>query len=300
MDRLDAMQIFVRVAELGSFSAVAQQMNIARSVVTRQIAGLEEHLGAKLMTRSTRRLSLTSAGVSFLEKARVILNLLEVAETDISAETSIPRGNIRIGLPLTFGLNHLTPILLDFLNQHPEVSMEMDYTDRRVNLIEEGVDLSLRVTRRLDGTDIVRKLGTCPMLAVASPSYLARHGTPQHPDELAHHECLGYLTSGNRVPWAFAIEGETRNFNVQSRSRIQANNGEALMQAAALGLGITQQPDFIAAPMCATGQVTPILQSFAPAPLGIYAVLPSNRHIPQRVRVLVDFLAQQFASYNAE
>lgn len=293
MDRLDAMQLFVRVAELGSFSAVAHQMDIARSVVTRQIAGLEEHLGVKLMIRSTRRLSLTSAGVSFLEKARVILNLLEAAEIDVSAENTAPRGNIRIGLPLTFGLNYLTPLLLNFMQTYPEVHMEMDYTDRRVNLIEDGVDLSLRITSRLDDNDVVRKLGECQMYTVASPDYLARHGTPQSPGTLQGHECLVYQTSSGRMPWAFQVDGKLETFNV--RSRMLANNGEALLQAASQGMGITQQPDFIANVALRNKEVVSILESFAPANLGIYAVLPSNRHIPHRVRVLVDYLAQHFA-----
>ena len=150
MDRLDAMRLFLRVAELGSFSAVALQAGVARSVVTRQIAALETHLGVKLMARSTRRLALTSAGSAYLEKCRVILNLVEAAEADVAAERLTPRGNIRISLPLSFGLRRLAPLLLDFSQRHPEVSLDMDYSDRRINLIEEGIDLAIRITRRLE------------------------------------------------------------------------------------------------------------------------------------------------------
>ncbi|MGB8052379.1 MAG: LysR family transcriptional regulator, partial [Azonexus sp.] len=188
MDRLAAMHLFVRVAELGNFSAVAQQLGVARSVVTRQIAGLEAHLGVKLMARSTRRLTLTSAGTAYLEKCRVILNLVETAETDVAEERLTPRGNIRISLPLSFGLKRLAPLLLDFSQRYPEVALEMDYSDRRVKLIEEGIDLSIRITRRLEPGDVARKIGTGHLLALASPEYLARHGRPQHPSELAHHE----------------------------------------------------------------------------------------------------------------
>jgi DNA-binding transcriptional LysR family regulator len=195
MDRLDAMKLFVRVAELGSFAAVAQQLGVARSVVTRQIAGLEAHLGVKLMARSTRRLALTSAGTAYLEKCRVILNLVEAAETDVAEERLTPRGNIRISLPLSFGLKRLAPLLLDFSQRYPEVALDMDYSDRRVKLIEEGIDLSIRITRRLDGGDVARKIGTGRMQVVASPEYLARHGRPQHPAELIHHECLGYTSA---------------------------------------------------------------------------------------------------------
>ncbi|MGB7501945.1 MAG: LysR family transcriptional regulator [Azonexus sp.] len=289
MDRLDAMRLFVRVAELGSFSAVAQQLGVARSVVTRQIAALETHLGVKLMARSTRRLALTSAGSAYLEKCRVILNLVEAAEADVAEERLTPRGNIRISLPLSFGLKRLAPLLLDFSQRYPEVALDMDYSDRRVNLIEEGIDLSIRITRRLEPGDVARKIGVGHMLAVASPEYLARHGRPQHPSELAHHECLGYTAGGAGQNWQFMVDGQLASFPV--RSRINANNGEVLTEAAAQGLGITLQPDFIADSFLAAGRVEAILTDFPVPELGIYAMLPSNRHVPHRVRVLMDFLA---------
>jgi len=289
MDRLDAMRLFLRVAELGSFSAVALQTGVARSVVTRQIAALETHLGVKLMARSTRRLALTSAGAAYLEKCRVILNLVEAAEADVAEERLTPRGNIRISLPLSFGLKRLAPLLLDFSQRHPDVSLDMDYSDRRINLIEEGIDLAIRITRRLEPGDVARKIGTGRMLLVAAPDYLARHGRPQHPAELAHHGCLGYTNAGSTIPWQFLINGQLEGFPV--RSRINANNGEVLTEAAAQGLGITLQPDFIVASFLAAGRVEAILAEFPAPELGIYAMLPSNRHVPHRVRVLMDTLA---------
>jgi DNA-binding transcriptional LysR family regulator len=294
MDRLDAMKLFVRVAELGSFAAVAQQLGVARSVVTRQIAGLEAHLGVKLMARSTRRLSLTSAGTAYLEKCRVILNLVEAAETDVAEERLTPRGNIRMSLPLSFGLKRLAPLLLDFSQRYPEVGLDMDYSDRRVKLIEEGIDLSIRITRRLDSGDVARKIGTGRMQVVASKKYLAQHGRPQHPAELIHHECLGYTSGGVAQNWQFMVDGQLQSFPV--RSRINANNGDVLTEAAAQGLGITLQPDFIIDDYLADGRVEAILADFPVAELGIYAMLPSNRHIPHRVRVLMDFLAAGLAA----
>jgi DNA-binding transcriptional LysR family regulator len=291
MDRLEAMHLFVRVAELGSFSAVALQLNVARSVVTRQIAALEGHLGVKLMVRSTRRLALTSAGTAYLEKCRVILNLVESAEADVAAERLTPRGNIRVSLPLSFGLKRLAPLLLDFAQRYPEVSLVMDYTDRLVNLIEEGIDFSVRITRRLEAGDVARKIGTGRMLVVASPDYLGRHGRPQHPAELIHHECLGYTAVGNQQSWSFMIDGQLASFPM--RSRINANNGDVLMEAAAQGLGVTCQPDFIADSFLAAGRVEPILTDFPIPELGIYAMLPSNRQVPHRVRVLMDYLAEE-------
>jgi len=293
MDRLDAMHLFVRVAELGSFAAAAQQSGLARSAVTRQIAALETHLGVKLMARSTRRLTLTSGGMAYLEKCRVILNLVEAAETDVAAERLTPRGNIHISLPLSFGLKRLAPLLLDFSGRYPEVGLDMDYSDRRVKLIEEGIDLSIRITRRLDPGDVARKIGTSRMLVIASPDYLARHGRPQHPAELAHHECLGYTAGGAALSWTFTVDDVLESYPVHSR--VHANNGEVLSEAAAQGLGITCQPDFIVDDFLAEGRVEAILTDFPIPELGIYAMLPSNRHIPHRVRVLMDFLADGLA-----
>jgi len=293
MDRLEAMHLFMRVAELGSFSAVAMQLGVARSVVTRQIAALENHLGVKLMARSTRRLALTSAGAAYLEKCRVILNLVDTAEADVGEERLTPRGNIRISLPLSFGIKRLAPLLLDFSQRHPEVSLDMDYSDRRINLIEEGIDLAIRITRRLEPGDVARKIGTGRLLVLAAPDYLARHGCPRHPAELAHHQCLGYTAASSNLPWQFLVAGQLESFSVTSR--IHANNGDVLTEAAAQGLGITCQPDFIADKFLAAGRVVEILQDFPIPELGIYALLPSNRHIPHRVRVLMDFFAARLA-----
>lgn len=293
MDRLDAMRLFVRVAELGSFAAVAQQRDIARSVVTRQIAALEAHLGVKLMVRSTRRLALTSAGTAYLEKCRVILNLVEAAEADVAQERMTPRGHIRLGLPLSFGLRRLSPLLLDFAQRYPEVSLELDYTDRRVSLIEEGFDLSIRITARLAPGDIARKLGDCRLIAVASPDYLARHGAPRHPAELIHHACLGYASGSADHGWRFLIDGQPTRFEI--RSRLLANNGDALVEAAIRGLGLALQPDFIVGPALADGRLRQVLDGFDPPGLGIHALLASNRHVPHRVRALIDFLSAALA-----
>lgn len=298
MDRLQAMQCFVRVAELNSFSAVAQQLGVARSVVTRQIAALEAHLGTQLMARSTRRLTLTSAGAAYLEKCRVILNLVETAEADIAQAHQAPRGPIRISLPLSYGLARVVPLLLEFARRYPEVSLELDVTDRRVNLIEEGIDLALRITARLGANEIARKLGEIRLVTVASPDYLARFGRPQHPSELVHHECLGYSMNGSAAGWTYQIEGALQSIAV--RSRIAANNGQVLTEAAAQGLGIACQPDFIVAPFLAQQRVTAVLESFSAPPLGIYAMLPGNRQVPYRVRVLMDDLAQSIANTNRE
>lgn len=296
MDRLESMHLFVRVAELGSFSAVAQQLGVARSVVTRQVAALERHLGTKLMARSTRRLTLTAAGSGYLERCRVILNLVEAAESDLAEEGDAPRGSLKISVPLSYGLRRLAGPLLDFIRRYPEVSLDMDYSDRRVNLIEEGVDLAIRIAGRLDPGDVARRIGTERMVVLAAPAYLERHGTPVTPQDLVHHDCLAY-TSASSSHWQFSVKGKVESVAV--RSRIAANNGLVLADAAAQGLGIACQPLFIVADHLADGRLREILRDYPPPSPGVYAVLPGNRYVPHRVRVLLEWLAQRIASGRA-
>lgn len=285
------MAMFVRVAELGSFAAAARQQGIARSIVTRHIAQLESELGIKLITRSTRRLTLTSAGSAYLEKCREILDLIESAESELAHEHLTLRGPVRASLPLSYGIKRLSPLLLEFAEQHPEVRLEMNYNDRQVDLIEEGVDLAIRVTRRLADSDIVRRIGAVRMLVAASPAYLARHGEPRHPTDLLDHDCLSYTGSGNFDVWELLVDGVPAKFSV--RARLHSNNGDVLDQAAVKGMGITSQPDFILADSIKAGRVQAILIDYPPPELGVYVVLPSNRQIPYRVRVLIDFLAKR-------
>jgi DNA-binding transcriptional LysR family regulator len=288
VDRLDGMRLFVQVAEMGSFSAVAQRMNLARSVVTRQVAALEAHLGAKLLARSTRRLSLTSAGASYLEKCREILSLVEAAEADLSEDRQAPRGRIRVTLPLSFGIRQLMPMIGDFLAANRDISVELDFNDRRANLIEGGLDLAIRIADRLDPGDVARKIGGSRGVIAAAPAYLERHGRPAHPRDLLGHECFGYLLAANSS-WSFVIDGEKQWFPISGR--LHANNGEALVAAAIQGLGITRAPTFIAEQAVREGKLELLLRGFPTPELGIYAVFPDNRYVPHRVRVLVEYLA---------
>lgn len=287
------MRLFVRVAERGNFSAIAQELGVARSVVTRQIAALEAHLQVKLLARSTRRLSLTSAGAAYLEKCRVILNLVDSAEADLAGERQVLRGPIRLSLPLSFGVRHLAPLLLEFATEHPEVSLNAEYSEQRSNLFEEGIDLAVRIASRLAPGDVVRRIGASRLCVVASPDYLACHDAPRHPDELIHHECLAYTGNPNPLLWEFLIDGRPQGFPI--RGRLQAGNGDVLLQAAIAGFGITCAPAFICAAALRAGQVNEILADFPQAELGIHALLPGNRLVPQRVRALMDFLAERLA-----
>jgi len=288
MDRLAAMQTFVRVAEAGSFTAVADQMNVARSAVTRQIAALEAHLGVKLMARSTRRLSLTSAGATYLDQCREILDRIDEAEGDLADERQTLRGTIRTTVPLTFGLLHLTPLILEFAQAHPDIAIDLDFNDRRVNLIEEGMDLGLRITDRLPETTVARRLTACRSVVAAAPGYLRLHGEPKHPDELAQHACLPYsLTSRNS--WTFLVDGVPHAVDISGP--ITANNGNVLQDAAIQGMGILYGPTFIVAEAIRQGKLLPILTKFPIPVLDMFAVFPGNRFVPRRVRAFVDFLA---------
>lgn len=290
MDRLDSMRIFLRVAELGSFSAVARQMDVARSVVTRQVAALEAHLGVKLIVRSTRSLALTSAGEAYLARCREILNLVEAAEAGVAEEGATPRGHLRLSVPLSFGLKQLMPLLLDFGRTYPDISLDLDFSDRLVNLVEEGVDIALRITGGLAPQDVARRVGSSRLMILASPDYLKRRGEPRHPGDLAGHECLCYLPSQGGG-WTFLVEGRPTLFPV--RGRMRSNNGDALTDAAIRGLGVVCQPSFIAASAVEAGWLKPILEDYPLPELGIYAVFPSNRFIPQRARLLVDYLVER-------
>ena len=290
MDKFTGMQLFVRVAETGSFAAVANQMGVARSAVTRQISALEQQLGVKLMTRSTRSLTLTTAGAAYLEKCRVILNMLDAAESSLVQERAEPRGRIRLGLPLSYGLQRLMPVVLKFVQAHPQIELVMDFSDRRSKLIEEGIDLAIRITNRLEPGDIVRKLGMSRLVTVASPEYLAQHGKPKHPKDLAQHGALLYSQDFQSDSWVYRDKsGASHRVNVPAR--MVANNGEALMQAAAQGMGITRQPDFIAQTYLDSGAGVELLPRYGSEPIGIYAVLPSNRYIPHRISVLMSHLS---------
>lgn len=293
MDRLLAMETFVRVAEAGSFAAVAERLNLARSVVTRQIAALEAHLEVKLLTRSTRSLHLTPEGAAYLEKCRDILGLVAAAEGDLAGERQAPRGVIRMSLPMSLGLRRLMPLLADFAGLYPEVEVVLEFSDRRVNLVEEGFDLALRVSTRLDPGSVARRLGTSRMAVVAAPAYLERHGHPARPEALLEHQCLGY-TLAPQSSWTFLIDGVWRSVPV--RGRFQANNGDALLEAAERGLGITCQPTFITAEAVRAGRLLQLLPDFPLPELDIHALFPGHRYLPHRVRVLADYLAERIGS----
>ena len=219
---------------------------------------------------------------------------MEAAETDLSEARQAPRGHIRMTLPLSFGIRQLMPMFGEFLTVHPDISLELDFNDRRTNLIEGGFDLAIRIADRLDPGDVARKIGSSQGVIAASPAYLDRQGRPRHPRDLSGHECFGYLLA-SRSSWSFVIEGEMQWFPISGR--IQANSGDALLTAAIQGLGITRAPSFIAEQAVREGKLEILLPQFPTQELGIYAIFPSNRYVPHRIRTLVDFLAERIGPH---
>jgi DNA-binding transcriptional LysR family regulator len=294
LDRVTSMQVFVRVASLGSFSAAARSLNLSQTMVTKHVGALEERLGVKLLHRSTRKLVLTEGGRNYLTACERILAEIEEAEASASLDRIEPRGTLRLNVPLTFGFRHIAPALPEFNRLHPAVSFDLGLADRYVDLIEEGWDLAIRIGRLKDSSLVARRLAPCRTVVCASPSYLKDHGTPEKLDELAQHNCLGYTLpsaiGANR--WTFGLDGE---IVVPVQGNLRANNGDALLAAAVAGQGLIYQPTFIVGDSLRDGSLVPVLGGYPTYQPGIHAVLPSGRQAPAKVRAFIAFLARRFA-----
>jgi DNA-binding transcriptional LysR family regulator len=293
MDRFVALESFVTVVEAGQFSAAAVRLGLGKSVVSRRVSELEEHLGARLLQRTTRRLSLTEAGREFYPRALQLLEDLAEAEQSITSGQGMLSGRIRLATPLTFGLLHLTPLISRFMQAHPKVVLDLDMDDGQVDLIQEGADLALRIGHLEDSSMVALPLAPVRSLIVASPDYLARHGTPTTPDQLKGHPALCY--SNLPDPQKFRLfDREGRQSTVRLTPRMLANNGDLLLSAAAAGLGICLSPTFIAYRAIVEGRLVPVMRDYRLPTATAYAVYPSRRFVPQRVRALVSFLQQEF------
>jgi DNA-binding transcriptional LysR family regulator len=292
MDRLDDMIAFIRVVEARSFTAAAERLGLSKSVVSRRLTDLENRLGARLLNRTTRSLSLTPAGQTFYERARTIVEDVEEAEQAVAELNREPRGLLRINGPSSFGIRHLSPAIAAFLAEHPHVEIELDLTDRFVDLVEEGWDVAIRIGRLRDSSLIARRLAPARRVTLASPAYVERHGAPERPEDLARHECLIYTGTASPNLWPFTVGGVPRSVRVQGRLR--SGSGEALMDAALGGLGIAMLPSFMACDEIVDGRLTAVLQEFEVMDLTVNAVWPHHRHLSPKVRALVDFLARRF------
>ncbi len=287
MDRFDEMRAFVRVVEAGGISAAAEQLGMAKSAVSRRLAELENRLDVQLLQRTTRRMHLTDAGQEFYQRCVAILDELESAEQGLMKSRHTLEGRLRINAPLTLGLRHLMPLLEGFMAEHPALQLDVDLDDHRVDLIEEGVDVVLRVGQLEDSSLIARPLCPVPLLFCASPGYLERHGTPRTPADLNGHEVISYSLASEARQWV--IGGE----RLRPRVRMRANNGDLMLQAAEAGLGIARLPTFIIHRSLAEGRLCSVLDGYAPEPEQLFALYASRRHLPRRVRAFLDFLAQR-------
>ena len=295
MDTFDEMRTFVRVVEAGSISQAAEQLGVAKSGVSRRLAELEARLGVRLLNRTTRRSSLSDAGRSYYEGAVRLLS--DVAELDalVTGSEAALEGRLRLAAPLSFGLAHLSPAIEVFARAHPEVLIDIDFSDRQVDLVAQGVDLAIRIAELRDSSLQARRICPIRLMLCASPAYLERHGTPLSPEDLQRHHMLHYdIGGGGGSPLLRLPDGRGGERSVPLTPRLVANNGDFLRDMAVAGHGIILTPTFIAWREVGAGALLPVLPGHWPEPLNAYAVYPQSRYLPRRARILIDFLAERF------
>lgn len=294
MDRFVSMAVFVATVDKGSLSAAAEAFGISAPMAGKHIRHLEERLGARLLTRTTRRHSLTEIGQAYLDQCRLILDQVRTAESCTQALRSTARGKLRINAPVTFGSVMLAPVLTQFLDENPEVQVELTLNDRVIDLVDEGVDVAVRVGALADSGLVARPLKTYAMVICASPSYLKRMGTPKHPDDLVDHQCLGFTHWSRKGGWALGrTDTPPRGWPV---SRFQSNNGLALRMAALEGFGIVMQSSVMLAGDVAAGRLVEILQDHLPPPYPMHLVYPKDRQPVPKLSRFVDFMLARFGA----
>ncbi|MGJ4897202.1 MULTISPECIES: LysR family transcriptional regulator [unclassified Bradyrhizobium] len=290
----EAMAIFAKVVELRSFAGAAQELSLSKASVSKAVSRLEERLGTRLFNRTSRRLALTDAGQRLSERAAQLLADGEAAETEALAQSLTPRGLVRFAVPMTFGVKKIAPLLPAFLEQYPEVSIDLHMSDATVDLIGEGFDLALRIARLPDSSLVARRLCPMPRYTVAAPSYLKRHGRPTHPMHLAEHKCFGYAYLSTAGVWHYTnAAGEQAS--VRPAGQLRVNNGEALLPAVLAGLGIADLPDFIVGDAIASGEVEVVLKGWSQPEGAMHLVMPPGGPRPARVEVLTEFLVKELA-----
>lgn len=294
MDKLAAMQVFVKVVELGSFSRAAEALDLSRTMTTTHVARLEEQLQVRLLNRTTRRLSLTEAGRAYYERGSALLADLQGLEASLQAMSEQPAGVLRITAPVSFGRLHLAPVLAEYLDRYPRVRLDVSLNDRTVDLVEEGYDLAIRITRLADSSLIARRLATMHIKLCASPTYLRRRGAPSVPADLASHDCLGYAYAGTASVWT--LEGPEGLVEARVHPETRANNGELLRELALHGHGIVLMPAFLLSDHLAKGELVEVLPDYSAGELGVFALYASRKYLSAKVRTLVDLLSERFAA----
>ena len=290
MDRVDAMQAFVAVADLQGFAPAARKLGVSPSGVTRLIAALEDRLGARLLQRTTRQVALTDIGARYLERVRRILADVEEAEGSAQAERTRPNGRLVVSGPIGFGRLHVSPVMSAYLKRYPEVSGELRLSDRMINLVEDGVDLAVRIGHLADSSLVARRVGEMRRIVVASSGYLKRRGEPRTPQAIASHETIQFGAISASPDWHFAEDG--REVRVSCTPRLTTNSADAAIQYAEQGGGLTRVLAYQAAEAIKRGRLRIVLQKFEQPPLPIHIVYPTSRLLSAKVRTFVDLVTE--------
>jgi DNA-binding transcriptional LysR family regulator len=291
MDRLRALEVFVEVVRKEGFARAAEALDTSPANVTRYISDLESHLQTRLLNRSSRKMSLTPSGEALYERARSILEEVQEAEAIVSAATVHPRGVLRINAPLSFGVLHLAQLWPRFMQQHPDVQLDIALIDRVVDIVEEGYDMAIRISRAGSASNVARKLATSRNIACAAPEYLARRGKPVTPADLLHHDCIVYTYTGDE--WQFS-DATGKPQPVRVRGVMHTNNGDTVRAAALGGLGVIWQPTFLIGADLRAGRLVPVLTDYRLPDIDVLAVYPTRRHLSAKVRAMIDFLVREF------
>ena len=298
MDKLNAISVFCKVIEMQSFTQAANQQNISVAMASKLVSQLEEHLKTRLLQRTTRKIVPTEAGMLYYQRCQAILLDLSEADSSISNMATSLQGNLLISVPRDFGLLYISPNLPKFIELHPNLHVEIEFEDKRVDLVAEGYDLALRIGYMQDSSLVARKISSSPMHFVASPSYLESRGTPLTPDDLEYHQGLLYKSSLNQVHWQSTKANQIQRYKIQSK--VVSNNGMALLEMTKAGLGISNSPSFFVKEALASGELVEILSEYKQKPLDIYVVYPNRRHLPAKVRAFIEFLASLGLSENSQ
>jgi DNA-binding transcriptional LysR family regulator len=289
MDRLEAMRLFVAVGDAGSLSAAARRLKVPLPTVSRKLALLEQHLGVRLVVRTTRKFVLTDPGRTYLESCRRLLAEVEDAERMAAGEYEAPKGRLYLTAPIVFGRLHVLPVALAFLNAYPEVDLRLSLVDRIADMIEEGIDVALRIAHLADSSLIAARVGTVRLVTCASPAYLKANGAPRAPSDLLQHHCIASVNLSATDRWSYRIGGEDQAFGI--RSRLAVTTAEAAIDAAIAGIGITRVLSYQAAAAIKAGKLKLILRAFEPPEIPVSLVHPEARLTPPKVRAFLDFAA---------
>jgi DNA-binding transcriptional LysR family regulator len=293
MDKLESLRVFTKVVQQGGFSAAAREMRLSRSAISKAILDLETSLGVQLLVRTTRSASPTESGFTYYQQAVAILAEVEEADAMVSRLNSEPRGLLRINAPMSFGTLHLGPALAEFMDKYPELKIQLVLSDQQIDPVQEGFDITLRITDPPSSSLIARKIAPARRVICAAPLYLQRRGPPQHPRDLRQHHCLtyGHLATGNQ----WKLTGPDGDHWIHVPWTLCANNAEVLRDVAVKGGGLALLPTFIAGPELRTGALAPVLSDYRPPELSIFAVYPQTRHLSVKARAFIDFLLAYFA-----